>query len=195
MASSSPLGRMSRAIGGAAIMIGVLLACGPAATPSERPPVAATSVPATPAATQGSAEPPAATPVATGTASPTVAGRDAPPAALLAAEGGDPIAGQLGTYVWLETGSDAPWLPGASIAVGAGEPLTVGLVPDGDIRTWAARYVPANAGGPDGATALGEGAGDPAFSAPGPGSWTVEVFVEFASPAGNAHYFWRLEVE
>ena len=76
-----------------------------------------------------------------------------------------------------------------------GEPLTVSLVPDGDIGSWSARYVPANAAGPDDATYVGEGAGDPAFAAPGPGSWTVEVFVEFAPAAGNAHYFWRLEVE
>lgn len=165
----------SGAIVGIAILAGMVLACGPAATPasgtlpvSQRP---------------------------TGGPSPTVAGRDAPPDALLAVEGGDPVAGQLGTYVWLETGSDSPWLPGAPIAVGAGEPLMVSLVPDGDIRAWAARYVPANAVGPDGATSLGEGAGSPAFAAPGPGTWTLEVFVEFAAGAGDARYFWRLEVE
>lgn len=124
-----------------------------------------------------------------------VPGRDAPPDALLAAEGGDPVAGQLGTYVWLETGSDSPWLPGAPLAVGAGEPLTVSLVPDGEVRAWVARYVLAAAGGPEGATSLGEDAGSPRFNAPGPGAWTVEVFVEFALGVGNARYFWRLEVE
>ena len=194
MPSSSRFGRRSGAIVGAAILVGVILACRPAATPSERPPVAATPA-GMPTATAASAEPPATSAVATGGPSPTIAGRDAPPDALLAAEGGDPVAGQLGTYIWFEAGSDAPWLPGAPIAVGAGEPLTVSLVPDGDIRAWAARYVPANAAGPDGATSLGEGAGRPAFAAPGPGSWTVELFVEFAAGVGNAHYFWRLEVE
>jgi len=186
VASRSSLGWRCGAVLGVAVLVGVVLACGPAATPSERRPVAATSA---------SPEPPATSPVATGGPSPTVAGRDAPPDALLAAEGGDPVAGQLGTFVWFETGSDAPWLPGAPIAVGAGEPLAVSLVPDGAIAAWAARYVPANAVGPDGATTLGEGAGSPAFAAPGPGSWTVELFVEFAAGAGNAHYFWRLEVE
>jgi len=79
--------------------------------------------------------------------------------------------------------------------VGTAEPLTVSLVPDGDIRAWSARYVPANAAGPDGAAPLGEGTGQPAFAAPGPGTWTVELFVEFAPAVGNAHYFWRLQVE
>jgi len=190
MASRSSLGRRCGAVLGVAVLVGVVLGCGPAAAPNGGSVVAAT-----PAGASASPEPPAPSPVATGGPSPTVAGRDAPPDALLAAEGGDPVAGQLGTFVWLETGSDAPWLPGAPIAVGAGEPLTVSLVPDGDIAAWAARYVPANAGGPDGATTLREGAGSPAFAAPGPGSWTAELFVEFASAVGNAHYFWRLEVE
>ena len=193
MASRPPLRSRCGAIVGVAILVGVILACRPAATPSERPPVAAT--PAGISGAPPSPEPPATSPVSIGAPSPTVAGRDAPPDALLSAEGGDPVAGQLGTFVWFETGSDAPWLPGAPIAVGAGEPLAVSLVPDGAIAAWAARYVPANAVGPDGATTLGEGAGSPAFAAPGPGSWTVELFVEFAAGAGNAHYFWRLEVE
>ena len=190
MASKSSRGGRCGAALGVAVLVGVILGCGPAPTPTERPPVAATQT-----ATSASPELPATSPVSIGAPSPTVAGRDAPPNALLAAEGGDPVAGQLGTFVWFETGSDAPWLPGAPIAVGAGEPLAVSLVPDGAIAAWAARYVPANAVGPDGATTLGEGAGSPAFAAPGPGSWTVELFVEFAAGAGNAHYFWRLEVE
>jgi len=186
MASRSSLGRMCGAIACVAILVGVLLACEPVARPSEPP---------AEASTPASTEPPAPSPLDSGGPSPTLAGRDAPPDALLAAEGGDAVAGQLGTFVWFETGSDAPWLPGAPIAVGAGEPLTVSLVPDGDIRAWAARYVPAEAAGPDGATTLGEGAGEPAFAAPGPGTWTIELSVEFAAGAGNAHYFWRLEVE
>jgi hypothetical protein len=173
------------AISGVALLVGVVLACEPAASPG-----ATIVVAATPAVTASPTPP-----VATGGPSPTVPGRDSPPDALLAAEGGDPIAGQLGTYVWQETGSDSPWLPGAPLAVGAGEPLTLSVVPDGEIRAWAVRYVPAAAGGPEGATSLGEGAGSPRFDAPGPGAWTVEVFVEFAPGVGDARYFWRLEVE
>jgi hypothetical protein len=126
---------------------------------------------------------------------PSLAGRDAPPDAALAADGGDPVIGQLGTFVWLDTGSDAPWLPGTPFRVGAGEPLTLRLVPDTRITGWTARYVPAAAQGPGNAQALGTGRGSVAFEAPGPGDWTVEVSIEFAGGAGQAHYFWRLEVE
>ena len=54
--------------------------------------------------------------------------------------------------------------------------------------------VPSDASGPGGATQLGEGAGEPKFGAPAPGSWTVEVHVVFEANAGDANYFWRLEV-
>lgn len=187
MTSRSPLGTRSGAIVGAAILVSFLLACRPAGAPAG--PSAAVGTPAGGASAALSAPPP------TGGPSPTVAGRDAPPEAVLAAEGGDPVAGQLGTYVWFEAGSDAPWLTGAPITVGAGEPLTVTVVPDDGVVAWSARFVPAAASGPDGATALGEGSGSPRFDAPGPGTWTVEVFTEFAAGAGNARYFWRLEVE
>ncbi len=119
---------------------------------------------------------------------------DGPPAAWLAAEGGDAVAGQLGTYIWGDAGSDSPWLPGAPISVGAGEPLTVTFDPALPVASWRARMVSSDADGPDGARVLGDGAGDPSFQAPAAGSWTVEVFVEFGSSAGDASYFWRLDV-
>ncbi len=191
MASRTSLYARGRAILGVAIVALVaviVVACGPAGPPTA--PTAAAGPP------QGSSPgPPASSPAPTVGPSSTVAGRDAPPDALLAAEGGDPVAGQLGSFVWLQSGSDSPWLPGAPIAVGAGEPLTVSLDPDGDIRAWAARFVPAGSAGPEGATTLGEGSGPPRFEAPGPGAWTVEVFVEFSAGVGDASYFWRLEVE
>lgn len=184
MASRSSFDTRLGALVGCAVLLGVVvLACRPAVTASQ------------PAPTQASAGPTATAALTTGGPSPTAAGREAPPEAFLAAEGGDPVAGQLGSFVWLQSGSDSPWLPGAPIAVGSGEPLTVSLDPDGDIRAWAARYVPADAAGPEGATTLGEGSGPPRFEAPGPGDWTVEVVVEFAAGVGDASYFWRLEVE
>jgi hypothetical protein len=192
MTSRSSLGRAARAVVGAAILASTVLACGPAmpgGVPSPTPPG---SLIAPPPGTPTTSPTPTATTVPP---SPSLAGRDAPPDAVLAAEGGDPVTGQLGTYIWLETGSDAPWLPGAPLTVGAGEPLTMRLIPDGDIRGWAARYVPAGAQGPDGATILAEGTGTPAFDAPGTGAWTLEVSVEFSGAAGRASYFWRLEVE
>jgi hypothetical protein len=166
---------------GLALLATVVIACGGAApTPN-----AAASPSPSPLASLG----------ATIAPSPSVAGRDAPPDAALAAEGGDSITGQLGTYVWLETGSDSPWLPGTPLTVGAGEPLVVTVTPDGGIDSWMARYVPVDAPGPAGAITLGQGTENPAFPAPGPGSWTVEVFLEFAAGAGQASYFWRVEVE
>jgi len=148
--------------------------------------------PATPVAS-ASASAAAATPAASPATAPVVIG-EAPPAATLAAEGGDPVSAQLGTYTWAGTGSDSPWLPGAPIAVGQGEPLTVRLDPPTPIDAWAARVAPSTATDPSGATSLGGGSGAPAFAAPDAGSWTVEVALTFADGVGRASYFWRLEV-
>ncbi|MGK2850081.1 MAG: hypothetical protein ACSLFN_04125 [Candidatus Limnocylindrales bacterium] len=143
----------------------------------------------------GSASP-SATPPATSLTTPVpTAELDGPPDALLGAEGGDPVAGQLGTYTWGDGGSDSPWLPGAPIAVGAGEPLAVTMDPDAATESWTAIYVPASADGPAGGLDLGAGVGSPAFAAPGAGSWTVDLEVVFADGAGTAHYAWRLDVE
>jgi hypothetical protein len=117
-----------------------------------------------------------------------------PPTARLAAEGGDPVDGQLGTYVWRNEGSDSPWLPGAPISVGASEPLTVTFDQAIEVESWRARMVPSAASGPAGARQLGQGEGEPRFGAPAPGSWTVEVHVVFEASLGDASYFWRLEV-
>jgi hypothetical protein len=126
-------------------------------------------------------------------AAPAVSG-DRPPDAHLAAEGGDPVAGQLGSYIWADGGSDSPWLPGARVTVGAGEPLTITLDPPVAVASWRARSVPSTADGPDGAVVLGEGVGVPAFAAPGAGVWTIEVHVIFVDGAGDASYFWSAEV-
>ncbi|HET8787097.1 MAG TPA: hypothetical protein VFM38_15800 [Candidatus Limnocylindrales bacterium] len=136
---------------------------------------------------------------ATATALPTPsasqsAADSGPPPAQLAAEGGDPTSGQLGTYVWHGEGSDSPWLPGAPTAVGRGEPLSVTFASPVDIASWRARTVAAGADGPEDATTLADGTGTPAFDAPSPGAWTLEVHVVFADDAGDASYFWLLDV-
>jgi hypothetical protein len=164
----------------AMIVAVVTLGCGPTATPPT----------ATPPSPSSSAPPSTPTPP-----SPSVAGRDAPPDALLAAEGGDAVTGQLGTYVWFGTGSDAPWLTGAPLTVGSGEPLHLTVVPEGGIAAWEVRDLPAGAGGPEEARTIAKGTGEPAFDAPGSGTWTVEIALEFAGEAGRASYFWRLKVE
>jgi hypothetical protein len=169
----------------AMIVAATALGCGPTATPpTASPPAAASPTPASP------------TPPTTPTPpSPSLAGRDAPPDAVLAAEGGDPVTGQLGTYVWFGTGSDAPWLTGAPLTVGSGEPLHLRVVPEGRIAAWEVRDLPAGGAGPEEAKTIAKGTDEPAFDAPGSGTWTVEITLEFAGEAGRASYFWRLKVE
>jgi hypothetical protein len=157
--------------------------------------VAACAGPVRPSSPVPSATALAAPSPSTATSQPTpVAPAGGPPAARLAAEGGDPVAGQLGTYVWRNEGSDSPWLPGAPISVGASEPLTVTFDQVIGVQSWRARMVPSDATGPAGASQLGQGGGEPRFGAPAPGAWTVEVHVEFEASLGDASYFWRLEV-
>lgn len=203
MRMTSPTTMVARRMASAALVAAILVGCGGGGGPSGEPatprsPMASATVSASgsalvsasaPAMIPGSAAPPTDPP------SVGVPGRDVPPDASLAAEGGDPVLGQLGSYVWLETGSDAPWLPGAPIAVGAGEPLSVRFEPDGEIVAWRARSVPAGQTDPQGAASLGEGAGAPAFPAPAAGSWSVEVAVDFGPDVGSASYFWRLDVQ
>jgi len=111
------------------------------------------------------------------------------------AEGGDPVAGQLGSYTWGDGGSDSPWLPGSPITVGAGEPLTVVLAGDAGVADWsAARVAP---GITDGASAvpIASAGGDPIrFPAPGAGRWSVQVQVRFPGGSDSAAYYWLLDV-
>ena len=153
--------------------------------PSVSPRTAATSQSAATVSTSASPSAPSTTPSL----------GDAPPQGSLAAEGGDAVPGQVGTYTWRDGGSDSPWLPGARITVGTGEPLSVSLTPPVAVAAWQARSVPAGTAGPTGATSLGEGDGPPTFAAPGAGVWTVEVHVVFDGDLGSASYFWRLEVD
>lgn len=183
-------------IGGACATNGV-----PAPTGSS-PTVGSNGAPSTVAATPSQRPPSSPRPSASASPPPSPGRSEpvdpAPPAATLAAEGGEPVEGQLGTYLWRDGGSDAPWLQGAPIRVGAGEPLAISLTPPISIDAWRVRMVPATADGPAGAVILGEGrgpsAGDaPAFDAPDVGRWTIEVAVTFADGLGSASYFWQLE--
>ena len=117
-----------------------------------------------------------------------------PPAATLAVEGGDTVAGQLGTFIWGDGGSDSPWLPGSPVSVGTGERLTVALSDGVGVATWSAKRVPA--GSTDGSGAVGLGTGGPpiAFGAPGTGSWSVQVTVDFDGGLGSASYYWLVTV-
>ena len=153
-----------------------------------------TPPPVAPSATAGpTPSAPAPTPAVTA-CPPAPSLADEPPSATLAADGGDPVAGQLGSYAWRDGGSDSPWLPGAPIAVGAGEPLTV-TVDDGvPVAAWTARRVPAGTTNGVGAIALGAGSGAVAFAAPDAGSWSIQVDIQFGDDLGSAAYYWRLDV-
>jgi hypothetical protein len=142
-----------------------------------------------------SAAPTAAAPTVTAVAT-AVASRPAaqPPSAVLAVEGGDPVAGQLGSYTWLDGGSDSPWLPGTPLSVGAREPVTVTIGDGVAVTEWSARRVPAGTANGSGAVSLGAGGPPVTFAAPGPGTWSVRVTVRFASDIGEASYYWRLAV-
>jgi hypothetical protein len=111
------------------------------------------------------------------------------------AEGGDPVAGQLGSYTWGDGGSDSPWLPGSPITVGAGEPLTVVLADDAVVADWSAVRVAAGTTDGTGAVPLASAAGDPiGFPAPDAGRWSLQLQVRFPGGPESAAYYWLLDV-
>jgi hypothetical protein len=119
-----------------------------------------------------------------------------PPAASIAVDGGDPVDGQLGSYTWLDAGSDSPWLDGSPIHVGAGERLTLTLADSIGVANWtASRVAPGDRDGIR-AIGMGDGAGEPvAFDPPPPGSWSVNVTVWFSDDRGSAAYYWLVDVD
>ena len=140
-----------------------------------------------------SSDPPAAT-VATSALAPAATPRAGdPPVGSIQVEGGDPVVGQLGTYSWAGGGSSSPWLPGAPIAVGAQEMLTVTVAPRVAITEWTARIAPAADQAGAQAVVIASGVGAPVLGAPTAGSWTLAVTVTFAG-LGSATYAWRLDV-
>jgi len=155
-----------------------------AVTPSASPVVAATPVASVPVMSPSIAAP---------SASSAQAG--VPPSASMSAEGGDAVAGQLGSYTWAGGGSDSPWLPGSTIAVGAGEPLTVRLDPAIVVADWTATRVAAGTTDGSGAVSLAAAEGEPIrFIAPAVGTWSVQVQVRFGRGSDAAAYYWRLDV-
>ena len=134
-------------------------------------------------------------PTASVAATPATPATAEPPPASLAAEGGDPVTGTLGSFTWNNGGSDSPWVPGARIHVGAGELLTGTVAGAVGVANWTARRVPAGATDGAGAVGLGDGTGPITFQAPPPGTWSAQVSVWFADDLGSATYYWRLDVE
>ncbi|MEO8438564.1 MAG: hypothetical protein ABI562_08880 [Chloroflexota bacterium] len=176
-----------------AIILVALLATGcAAATPSTSVSLSAATAPARTSGPDGSAGP-------SSTIEPSASAEasfDAtqPPPASLAVEGGDPVIGQLGTFMWGDGGSDSPWLPGAPIVAASGERLGVAVGGGVAVAHWSARRVAAGTSDGTGAVALGSGPGPAAFDAPPIGAWSVAVTLDFADNLGSATYYWAITV-
>jgi hypothetical protein len=147
----------------------------------------------------GCAAPGASPSAAVATASPTLARPSAapaqtnlqPPDALLSVGGGAPVVAALGTFTWLGTGSDGPWLRGTPVRLPPGGAATVSLQPPVATASWSVRK--AKPDDTDGSTArqIASGTGPVAFTVPAQAG-TILLTVDFAANAGTANYFWAL---
>lgn len=176
------------------VLVVVLAGCSQARTGSANPEL--TPIPGASDSASRSPEPsipPTSEPSSTSVSPETPAPQ--PPKAFLAVEGGDRVEGELGSYGWLNGGSDSPWLPGAPIHVGRGERLTLTLSEDVRVETWTVSRSPIDSLG-DQLVGIGDGSTDPvAFAAPPPGTWSVSVSVWFADTLGSATYYWQMTVD
>ena len=138
---------------------------------------------------------PAASPAPPATTTPAPAEIDGPPAAALAPIGADAVAGQLGSFLWQGTGSDAPWLvPPAAQAVHDPGPYLVTFAPSLRVDSWTARWAPIVDGRAGDVAGFGEGGpGAVVLEGPDrPGTWSLQVDTRFAGGNQGA-YYWRLE--
>lgn len=165
---------------GAGLLLAGLAGCAPP------PPGAIASTPvASPSAAVATATPPAlATPLDPVT----------PPAASLAAEGGDPVVGELGSYTSGQGGSDGPWLAGTPIHVGAGEPLSVTIDGGRRVDSWTVETTAVTAPLGDRSRRLADGTGPVRFRATDRGAVSMGVTIRFAG-GGSATYYWQVTVE
>ena len=86
---------------------------------------------------------PAVSPAPPATTTPAPSEIAGPPAAALTPVGADAVAGQLGSFLWQGTGSDAPWLvPPAAQAVHDPGPYLVTFAPSLLVDSWTARWAP-----------------------------------------------------
>ena len=186
---------MSRPMVLGRFLVIVALATGAAACGGTVSSPTATVGPSAPVALSTTAATTAVTPAPTATPDPPPPSLAEPPSASLAVDGGDTVTGSLGSFTWGDGGSDSPWLPGAPIAVGSGEPLVVTLADGVAVKDWLAKRVPAETTDGAGAIAIGDGASSPiTFLAPGSGDWSVQVLVTFGDGLGSAAYYWHVTV-
>jgi hypothetical protein len=116
-----------------------------------------------------------------------------PPIAVLTFPGGQPTAGDLGSYAFRGAGSDSPWLPGEPIAVPpAGALGEVFLSEPLRVASWWARVAPAGrVPGTGEVREIGAGDGAIAFELPA-GGWTLQLTVQFGDGIGDATWYWQL---
>jgi len=188
------------ALGLTLLSVGLLLAgcarIGPAVATAEAPwssPV--TSAPPTVSASS-SIEVASQASSPTSTTPATEASPERPPIAWLEVDGGDPVEGQLGSFTWHDSGTDAPWLDGSPIRAGVGERFLLTVAGSVGIATWtASRVVPGDRDGHD-AIGMGAGADEPiSFGAPPSGTWSINVTIWFSDERGSAAYYWLANVK
>jgi hypothetical protein len=116
-----------------------------------------------------------------------------PPVAVLSFPGGQPTAGDLGTYIYRGAGSDAPWLPGEPLAVPpTGALAEVFLSEPLRVTSWRARVAPAGrAPGIGEEREIATGEGPIVFELPS-GAWTLQLSVQFGDGIGEATWYWQL---
>jgi hypothetical protein len=185
----------------AAVLAGSACSTEPPVTPGTA--IGAGPPPASPAGPSGSS-PGSAGPAVPSTASPAIppepagtppaAPGDEPPQAGLVRVDGEPVIGQLGTFLWRDGGSDSPWLPGTPATIDAAVRLEFGLSAAVPVASWRARLGRAGVDDPSSARPIGEGTGAIGVAGPPPGRWTLELTVVFGEGLGDARYYWLLDV-
>jgi hypothetical protein len=132
-------------------------------------------------------------------ASPSSAAQASPPSAVEVSPAQPPVArltvapapgtaGALGSYTWLGSGSDSPWLPGAPVSLPRGRTAAVTFEPPVPVVSWRARRATA-AGDAPGLVAQG-GAGSIEFVVPDSAT-TIELAVDYG-PAGSVTWYWAV---
>ncbi|CAN5717805.1 hypothetical protein BH23CHL7_BH23CHL7_08370 [soil metagenome] len=127
---------------------------------------------------------------------------DLPPIARLLAPGVPAAAGYLGSFSYHEQFADAPWIGAQAldlVRLPAGRPqVTVALPAGNSFERWNVSYAAAD--DPAGSAVMPLGAGDGAtierlaMDPPPAGEWVISVSLWFAEGAGDATYYWSVEV-
>ena len=179
------------------VLAGLAAGCGTGGTPSPGSPSIE------PATSSPVAASPTTTPVASasGPAAPTPVPADTltePPAAALVGETlpGTPVAGALGSFTWVDEGSDSPWIvPPTGVAAAPGIPVSVAFDPPAAASSWIARWAPVTATGAGDVDTFAEGTEQVTIVTPDtPGAWSLQVEARFGE-GWSATWYWRVDVE